>query len=311
MEEAIRVVTDSSCDLTADVLQEHNITVVPLTVHFDTEVYADGELSPEEFWTKMAGPQRAQTSQPPVGAFQEVFQRCVEQGKQVLCITITGKHSGTFNSAQLAAQGFSGTVEVFDSLSLSLGLGIQVLSAAQQARAGRSMSEILAALEALRERMSLQIVLETLENLRLGGRADGFISVAERMTRALNIKVIINVVEGQLRLSSAARSFKSALNRVLSSVEHMDPLEHLAVIHTRAAEMAEATAQDLARRTGYARDRIRVQETGVVLSGDAGPGGDGGLGRASALGAPASGRVSPLTPRAAWSPIRARAGATL
>ncbi len=272
MEEAIRIVTDSSCDLAADVLQEHNITVVPLTVHFGTEVYADGELSPEEFWTKMAGSHQAGTSQPPVGAFQEVFQRLIDQGKQVLCITITSKHSGTFNAAQLASQVFGEAVAVFDSLSFSLGLGMQVISAAQRARAGQSMSEILASLEGLRERMSVQLVLDTLENLRLGGRADGFISVAERMTRALNIKVIINVVEGQLRLSSAARSFKSAVNRVLSSVERMAPLEHLAVIHTRAAEMAEATAQDLARRTGYARDRIRVQETGIVLSVHAGPG---------------------------------------
>jgi DegV family protein with EDD domain len=272
MEDTIRIVTDSSCDLSTDVLEQYGIAVVPLTVNFGTEVHPDGELSVEEFWTKLAGLQHAGTSQPPVGAFQEVFQRLVDQGKQVLCITITSKHSGTFNAAHLASQAFGGAVAVFDSLSLSLGLGEQVVSAAQRARAGQSMPEILAALEALRARMSFQIVLDTLENLRRGGRADGFISVAERMTRALNIKVIINVVEGQLRLMSAARSFRSAVNRVLSSVEHMGPLEYLAVVHTRAAEMAEATAQELARRTGLAQDRIKVQETGAALSVHAGPG---------------------------------------
>lgn len=272
MADAIGIVTDSSCDLEPDILEEYGIAVVPLTVHFGTEVHADGVLSPDEFWTKMAGSQKAGTSQPPVGAFQEIFQRFVDQGKQVLCITITSKHSGTFNAAQVASQAFGEAVTVFDSLSLSVGLGIQVLSAAQRARVGQPMAEILESLEALRERMSLQIVLDTLENLRRGGRADGFISVAERMTRALNIKVIINVVEGQLRLSSAARSFKSAVKRVLSSVESMGPLEHLAVVHTRAAEMAEATARELAGRTGYALDRITVKETGVVLSVHAGPG---------------------------------------
>jgi fatty acid-binding protein DegV len=96
--------------------------------------------------------------------------------------------------------------------------------------------------------------------------------MAERMTRALNIKVIINVVDGQLHLASAARSFKRAVNRILGSVESMGPLEHLAVLHTRAAELAEATAQDLAQRTGFARDRIEVRETGAVLSVHAGPG---------------------------------------
>jgi DegV family protein with EDD domain len=272
MSDVIGIVTDSSCDLDPQVLEEYGIAVVPLTVRFGTEVHADGALSPDEFWTRMADSQQAGTSQPPVGAFQEVFQRLVDQGKQVLCITITSKHSGTFNAAQVASQAFGGAVAVFDSLSFSLGLGVQVISAAQRARAGQSMSEILSSLEGLRERMSIQLVLDTLENLRRGGRADSFIRVAERMTRALNIKVIINVVEGQLHLASAARSFKRAVNRILGSVERMGPLEHLAVLHTRATELAEATAQDLAQRTGFARDRIEVKETGAVLSVHAGPG---------------------------------------
>lgn len=272
MGDAIRVVTDSSCDLGDEVLSEYKIKVVPLTLHFGTEVYFDGELSGDEFWFKMAGPHQARTSQPSVGAYYEVFRRLVDQGKQVLCITITSKHSGTFNAAQLAAERFDGAVQVFDSLSLSLGLGVQALAAAQAARAGHSMQEILASLERLRDQMNLQIVLDTLENLRLGGRADGFISIAERMTRALNIKVIINLVEGQLRLVSAARSFKSAVSRVLNSVEQMTPLEHLAVVHTRASEMAEEVADELSRRTGYARERIWVRETGAVLSVHAGPG---------------------------------------
>jgi DegV family protein with EDD domain len=272
MEDKIRLVTDSSCDLTADVLEEYRIEVIPLIVHFGTEIFHDSASSVEEFWARMAGPQHAQTSQPSVGTFQEVFQRLVDQGKQVLCITLTSQHSGTFNAAQVAAQQFGEAVQVFDSLSLSMGLGWLVVTAAQAARAGRSMPEIVASLERLRDRISFQIVLNTLENLRRGGRADAFISVAERMTRALNIKVIINVVEGQLRLVSAARSFKRAVNRVLAAVEQMGPLEHLAVVHTRAAEMAEETAQDLARRTGFARERIWVRETGVVLSVHAGPG---------------------------------------
>ncbi len=272
MEDRIRLVTDSSCDLAADVLEEYNIEVVPLTVHFGTEIYQDGELSTEEFWVKMAGPQHAQTSQPAIGIFQEIFQRLVDQGKQVLCVTLTSQHSGTFNAAQLAAQHFGEAVQVFDSLSLSVGLGWQVLVAAQAARAGNSMQEIVASLETLRDRMTFQIVLDTLENLRRGGRADGFISIADRMTRALNIKLIINVVEGQLRLLGAARSFKRALNRIISAVEQMGPLERLAVVHARAAETAEETAQDLARRTGFALDQILVRETGVVLSVHAGPG---------------------------------------
>jgi DegV family protein with EDD domain len=272
MEQTIRVVTDSGCDLPPQRLKEFEIEVVPFTVHFGTDIYRDGELSPEQFWEMASGGQPPQTSQPAVGAFEEVFERLVALGSRVLCLSITSKHSGTFNAASLAAQRFGEAVEVFDSLSLSLGLGVQALSAAQAARAGHSMQEILTLLEDLRARMRLFIVLDTLENLRLGGRADAFVAVAERMTRLLNIKIIINVVEGQLRLLGAARSFQGALRRVLPLVEHMRPLEHLAVVHARNREMAEQVREELAQRIGYPEERIWLRETGLALATHAGPG---------------------------------------
>lgn len=272
MEQTIGIVTDSSCDLPAQSLEEYEIEMVPLTVHFGTEVYRDGELTVEEFWEKASGSQHPRTSQPPVGVFEEVFERLIDRGKQVLCVTLTGKHSGTFNTACLAAQRFGEAVKVFDSFSLSLGLGFQTLAAAKAAQAGHSMHGILALLESLRARMRLLIVLDTLENLRRGGRADGFIAVADRMARALNIKVIVNVVEGQLRLLGAARTFTSALKRVLDQVEEIGALEHLAVVHTRRQETAERVAGQLAQCTGFSREHIWLRETGPVLSCHAGPG---------------------------------------
>ncbi|UCC63782.1 MAG: DegV family protein [Anaerolineae bacterium] len=272
MEGTIGVVTDSGCDLPPHTIDELEIEVVPLVVHFGTEVYGDGELSVEEFWDKASGPHHPQTSQPSVGTFERVFERLVAQGKQVLCLTITGKHSGTFNSARLAAERFGEAAQVFDSLSLSLGLGVQALAAAQAARLGRSMGEILALLEDLRERVRLTAVLDSLDNLRRGGRADGFIAVAGRMTQALNIKLIVNVVEGRLRPLGAARSFKSGLRRVLDLVERMGRLEHLAVLHTRRQRTAEETASRLAERIRFPHERIWVRETGSVIATHAGPG---------------------------------------
>jgi len=272
MEQIVRIVTDSSCDLPGWLVERLKIIVVPLIVRFGSEVYRDGELSLEEFWSKVAKAQYPYSSQPPVGVFEEVFGRLVAQGKQVLCLTITGKHSGTLNAAQLAAQRFGEAVSIFDSLSLSLGLGFQVRAAAQAAQAGRSVQEILTLLEDMRERMCLTILLDTLENLRRGGRADGFIAILDRMTRALNIKPVINLVEGQLRLLSVSRSFRSGLRRVMELVEQMGPLEHLAVVHTRRQEMAEEVADQLAERTGFPRQDIWVQETGAVLASHAGSG---------------------------------------
>ena len=270
--QAIRVVTDSGCDLPRRLVERFKIAVVPLIVRFGTEVYQDGELSVDEFWEKGAGPHHPQTSQPSAGAFEEVFERLVAQGKQVLCLTLTGKHSGTFNSACLAAQRFGEAVKVFDSLSLSLGLGIQTLAAAQAAQAGRSMQEVLALLKDMRARIRVLLVFDTLENLRRGGRADGFIAVADRMTRALNIKPVINIVDGQLRLLGAARSFQRGLRRILSLVERLGPLEHLAVVHTRRLETAQEMAGRLAERTGFPRERIWVEETGPALASHAGTG---------------------------------------
>jgi DegV family protein with EDD domain len=200
-----------------------------------------------------------------------VFERLVGEGNQVLYVALTGKHSGTVNSAHLAAQSFAGAVTVFDSLSLSLGLGLQAIAAAQAARAAHSMQEILTELEQMRARIRLVILLDTLENLRFGGRADGFIAVADRMTQALNIKVIINLVEGQLRLLGAARSFKRGLSRARGFIEQLGPLEHLAVVHTRRQQTAETVADQLAQQTGFSRERIWIRETGPVLAAHGGP----------------------------------------
>jgi len=272
LEPGILVVTDSSSDLPQRLVERFKIAVVPLIVRFGSEVYQDGELSLEEFWRKAAGPHHPQTSQPSVGAFEQCFERLIAQGKQVLCLTITSKHSGTFNAACLAARRFGKAVEVFDSLSLSLGLGLQVLVAAQAAWEGRSMADILALLEDMRTRMQVTIVLDTLESLRRGGRADSFIAVVDRMARALNIKPIISVVDGQLRLLGAARSFRGGLKRVLNLVGRLGPLEHLAVVHTRIQETAGQMADRLAESTGFPRERIWVRETGTVLASHGGAG---------------------------------------
>jgi DegV family protein with EDD domain len=272
MKQIVRIVTDSSCDLPRRLMERFKIAVVPLVVRFGAEVYDDGKLSADEFWQKATEQNKPQTSQPPAWAFEDLFERLVAQGRHVLCLTVTSKHSGTFNSALLAAQRFGDKVNVFDSLSCSLGHGIQVLAAAQAAWEGRTMPEILERLENLRERVRMTIVLDTLENLRRGGRADGFIPIVDRMTRVLNIKPVINMVDGQLRLLGPARSFQGGLRRVLNLVEEMGSLEYLAVVHTRSQEKAEEMANWLAERLGFPRERIWVRETGAVLASHAGKG---------------------------------------
>lgn len=269
---SVHIVTDSSCDLPQQLIERLGITVIPLSVHFGTETYADGELSPEAFWEKADQVDSLQTSQPSLGSFGELFERLISQGERVLCVMITGKHSGTVDTARLAAKRFNEAVQVFDSRSLSLGLGVQALEAARLAQAGSSMQETLAYLEELRERVHFMAVLDTLENVRHGGRADAFIAVADRMARMLNIKPIVNIVEGQVQFMGAARSFRRALRRVLSVVEDLGSLEHLAVVHARNLEKAKEMADQLAERARFPREDIWVVETQSVLATHAGMG---------------------------------------
>lgn len=273
LKHSISLVTDSSCDLPLQLLARFKIAVVPLLLHFGNESYVDGELSAEVFWGKAAesvsGPQ---TSRPSVGAFEEVFERLVARGRQVLCVTLTGKHTGTIESARLAAQRFSEAVQVFDSHSLSLGMGFQVLEAARAIELGRSMEEILALLEGVRSRVHALVVLDTLEHLRRGGRADAFIAAIDRMSRMLNIKPIVTFVEGRVQLVGVARSFRRGMDRTVSAVEELGSLKHLAVMHAQNVETAEGLADRLAELLGFPRADILVGETGSVVASHAGAG---------------------------------------
>lgn len=268
----IRVVTDSSCDLPRRLIERFKIAVVPLVVSFNAETYLDLDLSPEAFWRKAAELAAPQTSQPSPGAFEEVFESLVEQGRRVLCVTLTGEHSGTADTARLAARRFGEAVQVFDSQSLSLGLGFQVLAAAQAAEAGCSMEEVVAWLEEIRSRIRGIMVLDTLENVRRGGRADKFIAVVDRMARILKIKPIVGFVDGRLQLLGMARSFGRALERTSDMVSELGSLEQLAVTHVRSVRRAEELADRLAERFGLPREKILVREAGAVVASHAGLG---------------------------------------
>ena len=270
---AISLVTDSSCDLPLQLLERFKIAVVPLTVHLGTESYPDGALSTEAFWRKAAESGSVpRTSRPSVGVFEGVFEGLVEGGRQVLCITLTGKHTGTVETARLAARRFGDAVRVFDSHSLSLGLGFQVLEAAQASDLGCSMEEILELLEEVRSSVHGFVVLDTLEYVRRGGRADALVAVIGRMSRVLSVKPIVNFVEGRVQLLSVVRSFRRGFERVLCTVEELSPVERLAVMHTQNPEAAEGFADRLAERFSFPRADILVGETGTVVASHAGAG---------------------------------------
>jgi DegV family protein with EDD domain len=270
----IKVVTDSTCDLPQEVLKELGIVVVPLVVRIGNEEFLETDLSADEFWAKVETARAQglfpQTSQPSLGAFESVFAGLVDEGNEVVCATVTSKHSGTFNSASVAARRFGEAVSVFDSWSCSLGLGFMALAAARSAREGASLSEVLALLGQMRERTGIFLVMDTIEFLRMGGRANAIIPVLSKVMQFLQVKPIIRFVEGELKPLGQARTFPAALKRVEQLMKEFQPFEHLAVAHTRRSSDAQAWAERLGASMGFP-GRIPVAEIGPTLSCHAGP----------------------------------------
>jgi DegV family protein with EDD domain len=151
---AVRVVTDSSCDLPADVVADHGIDVVPLTIRFGEEEFVDRvDLTPAQFWARCASsPALPETAAPAPGAFQEAFRRAAEAGADgVVCINLAAKLSATSQAALTAADAVSDDipVKVVDSKSVTLGLGMIVVEAARLAAAGGTLDDVTAAAEDL------------------------------------------------------------------------------------------------------------------------------------------------------------------
>ncbi len=268
---ALRIVVDDGTEVPAELAAKHRMVVVPLVVRFGQEVYADGQLSLDEFWHKAQTVAHPETSQPPVGAFEKVFRQLVGQGDEVLCVTITSKHSGTFNSAWAAAQQFPGKVSVFDSLYVSWGSAFLALKAAEAAEGGEPLPAILRRLEVYRSNMQFPILLNTVEYIRRGGRADRLIPMLEQVLRVFDIKPIINFVDGELKILGTARSYERGLARLLDLMAVRAPYQDLAVFHTRQPEAALAFADRVAEHLSFPRERIYVTEVGPAIASHAGP----------------------------------------
>jgi DegV family protein with EDD domain len=268
----IKIVTDSSSDLCKSEADCLGVTVVPLSVSFGPQIFYDGDLSSDEYWDKAKGPFWPATSQPSVGAFERAFASLVDAGHHVLCLTLTSHHSGTHSSASTAAQKFGDKVSVIDSCSVSAGLTWQVIAAAEAAGQGRNLKDIVAITRDMARRTHLLALLDTIENVRRGGRVDRVMPLLGRLMQVFDMKPMLTMVDGELKLVGTSRSYEKGLKRIQEEVTALTPIEKIAVIHTRAPDKAAAFADVLADIAGLPREEISILELGVVISCHAGPG---------------------------------------
>ena len=267
----VRIVTDSSCDLSAADIERHQITVVPLTIRFGDEEFTDGVgLSAENFYEKMAASDDLpSTAAPAPGAFEAVFRRLAEGGADaVVCVNLSFALSATGESAQAAARALEGEVDVrvVDSGKVSVGLGVMVKAAAAAAEAGHSADEIEALLTQLKDRVFIYAVLDTLENLKKGGR----IGTAQALLgSALSIKPCLDLTSGVVEEAGKQRTRGKARNWLAARVAEAGELEHLAIAHG-AADDIDAFVASLGESP--AQNPLTVALIGPVVGTHAGPG---------------------------------------
>ncbi|MFC4409129.1 DegV family protein [Chungangia koreensis] len=212
----IKIVTDSAADLPKEMIEKYDITVVPLTVTIDGKEYAEGvDLSPEEFYKKMAtSAELPKTSQPTPGVFKEAFSKAGPD-EEVLCLTLSSNLSGTYQSAVLAQDLVKEKVTVFDTLGGTLAQGMQVLKAAEMAAEGNSVDEITSSLATFRENMKIVVLLETIENVVKGGRLSKFQGT---LARFLDIKVILEAIDGKVEMAEKVRGKKKFHRRAIEMI---------------------------------------------------------------------------------------------
>lgn len=266
----VRIVTDSACDLPEDLVEQHRIGIVPLTVRFGDEEFVDRvELSASEFYRRLATSDRLpETAAPSPGAFEQEFTRLADEGADaVICINLSSHLSATMASAQNAATALEGKVDVrvLDSLSITTGLGSQVVEAAKAAEAGRSADDIVALVEDLAGRTRVFGTLDTLENLKKGGRIGG---AQAMLGTILSIKPIIDISSGVVEEAGKQRTRKKAMLWLRDKLFEFPTVENLCVAHGDAPDAEEFLALIVER---YPVDQIMQSTIGAVIGTHGGP----------------------------------------
>lgn len=260
----IGIVTDSTCDLPQYLIEQHEIEVVPTILILDGKEYADGQgISREEFYARLPALRTPPTTAAPsIGEFSTRYQRLFDKGcEHVISIHAAHQLTSIISSAKQAAKDFSEHITVVDSLSLSLGLGFQVLAAAESAEDG--LEGALAAIGAAKKRLNVFAALDTMEYLRRSGRVPSAVAI---LGGRLNIKPLIELTEGEVKAIGAVRTTKQADERMFNFMKSVGKLERLAILHTNAEPRARGFLNEImqAMSQSLPRDILLVNVTAVI-----------------------------------------------
>jgi len=241
MSKDIALVTDSTADLPLDFIKENKIEVIPLRVVFPDGEYRDGvDITPDEFYEKLKkSNELPKSSQPSPDDFVEVYQKLLQEYKEVISIHLSSKVSGTINAAQLAKKKVGGTIHIFDSLTVSLGIGMQIREALNCIQEGWSGDRVVDYLHWMRDNSATYFTVDSLKYLYLGGRISKAKSL---MGSILNIKPILRLGPEGVEAAGKARSEPQLINGVIRKFKE---------VAGDRAPGGMAVAQGAAKEMGY------------------------------------------------------------
>ncbi|MED4138707.1 DegV family protein [Priestia megaterium] len=262
----IKVVTDSTIDLTLEEAEKYGIEMIPLCINIDNETYLDRvELTPTDFIEKMKNSKELpKSSQPAIGSFVEVYERLVSEGYDVISIHMTGGMSGTVRAAESAAQMVEGNIAIVDSMYITKALSFQVFEAVKMIEDGHTVEEIITRLEEVRQNTNLFVVVDTLENLVKGGRigrGKGLIG------SLLNIKPIASLADGVYTPVAKVRSHSQIVKFLTKQFEeHTEgkSIKGVGLVHADGFGLASKLKESIVKARGYTQ--FSIEDTTPIIS---------------------------------------------
>ncbi len=267
---SVKIVTDSTSDLPKEVARELGISVVPLNVHFGLDTFKDGvDIQSGQFYHRLlTSPLLPKTSAPSPGLFKDYYDKLAQESQEIISIHISSRLSGTYEAALAAKQEMPDTchIEVIDSKSVTMGLGLLAIAAAKAAKAGAGQKEVMALIQDSIDKVFVAGALDTLEFLQKGGRVG---KAQAWLGSILSIKPIISLAEGEVIPMERVRTHAKVVERMYQLLEEHLPAREVAVLYSTEAEEAKKMLDHL--KTRSPRQLVYLAQFGPVLGTHLGP----------------------------------------
>jgi DegV family protein with EDD domain len=268
---AFKIVTDSTPDLPVELITRLNITVVPEYVRFGNQVYRDRlDISEDEFYQRLLHESiYPGTSQPTPQDFADLYRELSKEADGIISIHITGKLSGTCNSALRGKElaGKKCPIEIVDSQLLTMSLGLLVIEAARIADSGKNMQQVVEEIKQTIPNIHFLALLDTLKYLALGGRIGKAQALLGSM---LSVKPMLGIKDGELVPVSQVRTRAKGIEKLFDFVKNTTNIQDLAIVYNTTPDEALTLAGHMGSM--FPKERIRLSRLGPALGVHAGPG---------------------------------------